>query len=290
MQNSKNSNVIGGTKKRVTDALSMVVLIIVFLAYMFPFIMVVINSLKEKRDIIKSPFSWLFTIKGLSFDNFVKAFTQMDFPRAIQNSLFITILATVFVTLLAAMLAYYIVRHNNGVSKVTFAAMVASMLIPFQAIMIPLVSIYGGTLNVLNHRVTLNFMHVGFSMAMSVFLFHGFIKGNVPIAIEEAAYIDGCTNVQTFFQIVFPLLKPIISTIVILNSMAFWNDYLLPSLVLTDKNLFTLPLSTYSFYGTYSADYGTIMAGLLLCIIPILVLYVALQKQIIGGVVSGAVK
>ncbi len=290
MQNSKNSNVIGGTKKRVTDALSMVVLIIVFLAYMFPFIMVVINSLKEKRDIIKSPFSWLFTIKGLSFDNFVKAFTQMDFPRAIQNSLFITILATVFVTLLAAMLAYYIVRHNNGVSKVTFAAMVASMIIPFQAIMIPLVSIYGGTLNVLNHRVTLIFMHVGFSMAMSVFLFHGFIKGNVPIAIEEAAYIDGCTNVQTFFQIVFPLLKPIISTIVILNSMAFWNDYLLPSLVLTDKNLFTLPLSTYSFYGTYSADYGTIMAGLLLCIIPILVLYVALQKQIIGGVVSGAVK
>ena len=277
-------------QKRVTDALSMVVLIIVFLAYMFPFIMVVINSLKEKRDIIKSPFSWLFTIKGLSFDNFVKAFTQMDFPRAIQNSLFITILATVFVTLLAAMLAYYIVRHNNGVSKVTFAAMVASMIIPFQAIMIPLVSIYGGTLNVLNHRVTLIFMHVGFSMAMSVFLFHGFIKGNVPIAIEEAAYIDGCTNVQTFFQIVFPLLKPIISTIVILNSMAFWNDYLLPSLVLTDKNLFTLPLSTYSFYGTYSADYGTIMAGLLLCIIPILVLYVALQKQIIGGVVSGAVK
>lgn len=290
MENSKNSNVIGGTKKRVTDALSMVVLIIVFLAYMFPFIMVVINSLKEKRDIIKSPFSWLFTIKGLSFDNFVKAFTQMDFLHAIQNSLFITILATVFVTLLAAMLAYYIVRHENGVSKVTFAAMVASMIIPFQAIMIPLVSIYGGTLNVLNHRVTLIFMHVGFSMAMSVFLFHGFIKGNVPIAIEEAAYIDGCTNVQTFFQIVFPLLKPIISTIVILNSMAFWNDYLLPSLVLTDKNLFTLPLSTYSFYGTYSADYGTIMAGLLLCIIPILVLYVALQKQIIGGVVSGAVK
>jgi raffinose/stachyose/melibiose transport system permease protein len=290
MENSKNSNVIGGTKKRVTDALSMVVLIIVFLAYMFPFIMVVINSLKEKRDIIKSPFSWLFTIKGLSFDNFVKAFTQMDFLHAIQNSLFITILATVFVTLLAAMLAYYIVRHENGVSKVTFAAMVASMIIPFQAIMIPLVSIYGGTLNVLNHRVTLIFMHVGFSMAMSVFLFHGFIKGNVPIAIEEAAYIDGCTNVQTFFQIVFPLLKPIISTIVILNSMAFWNDYLLPSLVLTDKKLFTLPLSTYSFYGTYSADYGTIMAGLLLCIIPILVLYVALQKQIIGGVVSGAVK
>ena len=281
---------IGGTKRKVTNILAMLGLIIIFIAYMFPFIMVVINSLKQKRDIIKSPFSWLFTIKGLSFDNFVKAFTQMDFLNAFKNSLLVTVSATVLVTLLAAMLAYYIVRHNNGISKLTFALMVASMIIPFQAIMIPLVSIYGGTLNILNHRLTLIFMHTGFSMAMSVFMFHGFIKGNVPMALEEAAYIDGCTHSQTFFKIVLPLLKPIISTMVILNSLAFWNDFLLPSLVLTDKKLLTLPLSTYSFYGTYSADYGTIMAGLLLCVIPILVLYVALQKQIIGGVVAGAVK
>ena len=285
-----NQSSIGGTKRKVTNGLAMAGLIIIFIAYMFPFIMVVINSLKEKRDIIKSPFSWLFTIKGLSFDNFVKAFTQMDFLNAFKNSLIVTVSSTVLVTLLAAMLAYYIVRHNNKISKITFALMVASMIIPFQAIMIPLVSIYGGTLNVLNHRITLIFMHVGFSMAMSVFMFHGFIKGNIPIALEEAAYIDGCTHFQTFFKIVLPLLKPIISTMVILNSLAFWNDYLLPSLVLTDKELLTLPLSTYSFYGTYSADYGTIMAGLLLCVIPILILYVILQKQIIGGVVSGAVK
>ncbi|MCI8321450.1 MAG: carbohydrate ABC transporter permease [Dorea sp.] len=281
---------IGGTKRKVTNMLAMLGLIIIFLAYMFPFIMVVINSLKQKRDIIKSPFSWLFTIKGLSFDNFVKAFTQMDFLNAFKNSLIVTVSATALVTLLAAMLAYYIVRHNNGISKLTFGLMVASMIIPFQAIMIPLVSIYGGTLNLLNHRITLIFLHTGFSMAMSVFMFHGFIKGNVPMALEEAAYIDGCTHSQTFFKIVLPLLKPIISTMVILNSLAFWNDFLLPSLVLTDKKLLTLPLSTYSFYGTYSADYGTIMAGLLLCVIPILVLYVALQKQIIGGVVAGAVK
>lgn len=281
---------IGGTKRKVTNALAMLGLVIIFLAYMFPFLMVVINSLKQKRDIIKSPFSWLFTIKGLSFDNFVKAFTQMDFLNAFKNSLIVTVSATVLVTLLAAMLAYYIVRHNNGVSKLTFGLMVASMIIPFQAIMIPLVSIYGGTLNLLNHRITLIFLHTGFSMAMSVFMFHGFIKGNVPMALEEAAYIDGCTHSQTFFKIVLPLLKPIISTMVILNSLAFWNDFLLPSLVLTDKKLLTLPLSTYSFYGTYSADYGTIMAGLLLCVVPILILYVALQKQIIGGVVAGAVK
>lgn len=281
---------IGGNKRKAANILSFAGLLIIFIAYMFPFLMVVINSLKQKRDIIKSPFSWLYTIKGLSFDNFVNAFTQMDFLNAFKNSLIVTVSATVLVTLLAAMLAYYIVRHNNGVSKITFALMVASMIIPFQAIMIPLVSIYGGTLNVLNHRITLIFMHTGFSMAMSVFMFHGFIKGNVPIALEEAAYIDGCTHSQTFFRIVLPLLKPIISTMVILNSMAFWNDFLLPSLVLTDKELLTLPLSTYSFYGTYSADYGTIMAGLLLCVLPILILYVVLQKQIIGGVVAGAVK
>ena len=281
---------VGGNKKKAADMLAMLGLIIIFAAYMFPFLMVVINSLKQKRDIIKSPFSWLFTIKGLSFDNFVKAFTQMDFLNAFKNSLIVTVSATLLVTLFAAMLAYYIVRNNNVISKITFALMVASMIIPFQALMIPLVSIYGGTLNILNHRATLIFLHTGFSMAMSVFMFHGFIKGNIPIALEEAAYIDGCTHSQTFFKVVLPLLKPIISTMVILNSMAFWNDFLLPSLVLTDKKLLTLPLSTYSFYGTYSADYGTIMAGLLLCVIPILILYIVLQKQIIGGVVAGAVK
>ena len=270
--------------------LSMAALVLIFIAYMFPFVMVVINSLKQKRDIIKSPFSWLFTIKGLSFDNFAKAFNQMEFLNAFKNSMIVTVSATALVTVLAAMLAYYIVRHKNWISNLTFALMVASMIIPFQAIMIPLVSIYGGTLNILNHRSTLIFMHTGFSMAMSVFMFHGFINGNIPIALEEAAYIDGCTHSQTFFKIVFPLLKPIISTMVILNALAFWNDFLLPSLVLTDKKLLTLPLSTYSFYGTYSADYGTIMAGLLLCVAPILVLYVVLQKQIINGVVTGAVK
>ena len=285
-----NKTTIGGNKRKALNILAMAGLIVVFIAYMFPFLMVVINSLKQKRDIIKSPFSWLFTIKGLSFDNFVKAFVQMDFLNAFKNSLIVTASATILVTFLAAMLAYYIVRRNNVISRIAFALMVASMIIPFQAIMIPLVSIYGSGLGILNHRITLIFMHTGFSMAMSVFMFHGFIKGNIPMALEEAAYIDGATHTQTFFQVVFPLLKPIIYTLVILNALAFWNDYLLPSLVLTDKELLTLPLSTYSFYGTYSADYGTIMAGLLLCVIPILALYIVLQKQIINGVVNGAVK
>ena len=119
---------VGGTKKKMADALAMAGLIIIFAAYMFPFLMVVINSLKQKRDIIKSPFSWLFTIKGLSFDNFVKAFTQMEFLNAFKNSLIVTVSATALVTLFAAMLAYYIVRHKNWISNLTFALMVASML------------------------------------------------------------------------------------------------------------------------------------------------------------------
>ena len=284
-----NQKKIGGTKKKVTDALAMLLMIIVFCAFMFPFVMVIINSLKQKRDIIKNPFSFI-TEKGYTLANYTKAFEKMEFIKAFGNSLFITGLSTLLVIIFASMVAYYFTRAKNTFSRVFFALMAASMIIPFQAIMIPLVSVYGGTLNILNHRLTLIFMHTGFSMAMSVFMFHGFIRGSIPLALEEAAYIDGCTHTQTFFRIVFPLLKPIISTMVIMNAMAFWNDFLLPSLVLTDKKLLTLPLSTYSFYGTYSADYGTIMAGLLLCVIPILILYVALQKQIINGVVAGAVK
>jgi hypothetical protein len=130
----------------------------------------------------------------------------------------------------------------------------------------------------------------GFAMSMSVFMYAGFLKSGVPKSLEEAAYIDGCTKMQTFRMIVFPLLKPTTATLVILNAMQFWNDYLLPSLVLGKKPLYTLPLSTYSFYGTYSSDYGLIMAALVLTLLPILILYFFLQKQIIAGMVAGAVK
>ena len=154
---------VGGTKRRVLDVVGFTAIIVLFLLYMVPFILVLLNSFKQKRDIIKSPFSWLFTIKGLSFDNFVKAFNQMNFLNAFKNSLVVTVTATVLVTVLAAMLAYYIVRNVNVFSNIIFALMVASMIIPFQAIMIPLVSVYGGTLNILNHRLTLIFMHTGFA-------------------------------------------------------------------------------------------------------------------------------
>lgn len=280
---------IGGTKRKVIDIFELMVIILMFVLYMVPFVLILLNSFKQKRDIIKNPFS-LLTEKGYTFKNYFTAFEKMEFLKAFGNSLFITGLSTLFVIVLSAMVAYYFTRAKNKFSTIFFALMAASMIIPFQAIMIPLVSIYGSQLNVLNHRLTLVFMHTGFAMSMSVFIFQGFIKSNIPMSLEEAAYLDGCSKLQTFFKVVFPLLKPTTATLVILNVLAFWNDYLLPSLVLGRKQLFTLPLSTYVFYGTYSADYGVIMAALVLTVAPILALYLFLQKQIISGVVAGAVK
>ncbi len=125
---------------------------------------------------------------------------------------------------------------------------------------------------------------------MATFMFHGAIKTNVPIALEEAATIDGCTRWQTYWQIVFPLLKSTVATVAIIDAMGFWNDYLLPSLVLTKKELYTIPIATQVFYGTYSTDIGLVMAALLLAMLPILILYVLLQRYIVEGVTSGAVK
>lgn len=280
---------VGGARKKVLDMTGFLAVVAVFLLYMVPFVLVLLNSFKKKRDIIKNPFSVL-TEKGYTLDNYVKAFDKMDFLKAFGNSLFITGLATILVIVFSSMTAYYFTRAKNTFSKIFFAMMAASMIIPFQAIMIPLVSIYGAGLSLLNHRLTLVFMHTGFAMSMSVFIYQGFIKSGIPISLEEAAYLDGASKVKTFFAVVFPLLKPTTATLVILNVLAFWNDYLLPSLVLGRKELYTLPLSTYAFYGTYSADYGVIMAALVLTVAPLLILYLFLQRHIIDGVVAGAVK
>ena len=285
----EDSKKVGGTKRTITEFMKTICVIAIFLLYMVPFILIILNSFKYKRDIIKNPFSFI-TTKGYTFENYATAFEKMNFIRSFGNSLMVTGFSTLIVITLSAMTAYYFVRSKNKFSTVFFSMMAASMIIPFQAIMIPLVSIYGAKLNLLNHRGTLIFLHVGFAMSMSVFIYQGFIKSSIPISLEEAACLDGCSKTQTFFKVVFPLLKPITSTLIILNVLAFWNDYLLPSLVLGKKQIMTLPLSTYAFYGTYSADYGTIMAGLVLTVAPILILYLFLQKQIISGVVAGAVK
>lgn len=194
--NSKAKQV-GGGKKKVIDLLQFFIITFVFIIYMIPFALVVINSFKQKRDIITNPFS-IVGEKGQTLLNYVKAFEKMDYLRVFGNSLFITGLSTLAVIILSAMVAYYFTREKNKFSMIFFALMVAAMIIPFQSIMIPLVSIYGAKLNVLNHRLTLVFMHTGFAMSMSVFIYQGFIKSNIPLSLEEAAYIDGASRVQIF--------------------------------------------------------------------------------------------
>ncbi|MEE8826680.1 MAG: carbohydrate ABC transporter permease [Eubacteriales bacterium] len=283
-------NEIAARKKARGNVGKYILLIILFILFIFPFILVVINVFKTKADITINPLS-LIGVHGFTLANFPNAMEAMDFWRVFFNSLIITVSATILTVLFSAMCAFVIARHRNWKAcAILFTLMIASMVIPFQVLMVPLVSIYGGILGVLNHRLTLILFHVGFSVSMATFLFDGAIRGNVPAELEEAAVIDGCTSWQTFWKVVFPLLKPTIATVTIIDAMAFWNDYLLPSLVLQKKELYTIPIATQVFYGTYSTDIGLVMAALLLAMLPILILYLFLQKFIVAGVTSGAVK
>ena len=284
-----NQNAKAALHKKVWHTVKFIILLILLFLFIFPFLMVIINVFKSKADITSNPLA-LIGAHGFTLKNFPEAIKKMNFYRAFGNSLLITCVSTVLTILLSSMTSYIMVRRKWKITGILFAMMIASMVIPFQVLMIPLVSLYGGLLGILNHRMTLIFMHVGFSLSMATFMFHGAIHTNVPLALEEAATIDGCTSWQTFWKIVFPMLKPTIATIAIIDAMAFWNDYLLPSLVLGRKELYTLPIATQVFYGTFSTDIGLIMAALLLAMLPILLLYLFLQRYIVEGVTAGAVK
>ena len=274
-------------KKKIAHAIMWIVLLILFICFIFPFILVLINVFKDKADITANPLSFIGA-HGFTLKNFPEAMKKMNFWTVFGNSLIITVCSTILTIILSSMTAFVIVRNGRWkLCTLVFSLMIASMVIPFQVLMVPLVSVYGA---VLNSRITLILMHVGFSMSMAVFMFHGSIKTNIPLELEEAATIDGCNRWQTYWKVVFPLLKPTIATVGIINAMAYWNDYLLPSLVLKKKDLYTIPIATQAFYGTYSTDIGLIMAALLLAMLPILILYVFLQRYIVEGVTSGAVK
>lgn len=275
--------------RKASSVIKTSIVSVIFILYMFPFLLVLVNSLKRKVNIVKHPLQ-ILDDAGLQWVNYKNAIEKMDFISSFGNSFIITAVSVVLLIVFSSMAAYIFVRTDWKACKISFFAMMASMVIPFQVIMIPLVSIYGGKLGILNSRTVLILMNFGFGTSMCTFMCHGFIKSNVPIALEEAARIDGCGPHGIFFKIVFPLMKPILSTIAILEVLGLWNDYLLPSLVLGKKNLYTLPLAIRTFYGTFTNDYGNIMAGLTLSIIPIVIVYVFLQKYIVGGVIAGAVK
>ena len=276
-------------KKMISHATMLIILIILFICFIFPFLMVIVNVFKAKADINSDPLA-LIGAHGFTIDNFPNAIKSMNFLPVFGNSVLITVCSTVLAIVLSSMTAFVIVRNKWKATALLFSLMIASMVIPFQVLMIPMVSLYGGILRVLNHRATLIFMHVGFSLSMATFMFHGAIHTNVPIDLEEAANIDGCSRWQTYWKVVFPLLKPTIATVAIIDALGHWNDYLLPSLVLGRKELYTIPIATQVFYGTYSTDIGLVMAALLLAMLPILLLYLFLQRYIVAGVTSGAVK
>ena len=254
--------------------------------YIYPFVLVIINSFKDRISVIRDPMALPTSIQ---FDNFVQAYNTMNFTTAFLNSLLITVSALVVQILFCSMLAYFLVRWKWKMNKVIFLVLVLSMMIPFQVVMLPFVVIYGSLLGVLDTRSTLIFAYLGFGTAQSTFLYHGFIKG-IPTELEEAATVDGASKLRVFFQVVFPILKPITSTIAILNTLWIWNDFLLPSLVLTSPGNRTIPLSTFAFFGRFTADFGVAMAALLLAVLPIILFYLVLQKHIIKGIADGAIK
>ena len=272
-------------RTRIINAINILVLTIVLAIYIVPFLFVLNNSLKSRKDIVSNPLS---LAKSFDFSNYKQAFEKMNYGHGFVNTLVITVVSVTLIVLLSAMTAYYLVRKKSKLSQFMFFLMVASMIIPFQGIMIPLVKIYG-TVGMLNSKWGLIYMYIGFGTALAVFMYHGFIK-SIPLELEEAAMIDGCSKLQTFWQIVFPLLKPTSMTIAILDILWIWNDFLLPSLVLIQAKERTLQLSTYYFYGTYTSDYGLAMAGLILTITPVIIIYIFMQKHIIKGVLQGSIK
>ncbi len=278
-----------GGHKKLGQAVKVTIAVIVLIIYLFPFALVLVNSLKTKVAIVKTPLK-LVDDKGFQWVNYRNAIDKMNFARSFGNSLFVVGISVVLLLIVSSMAAWLFVRTDWKACKISFSAMLASMIVPFQVVMIPLIAIYGSQLHMLNHRMTMVFMNLGFGVSMCTFMCHGFIKGNIPVALEEAARIDGAGYHRTFFTIVFPLLKPILSTVAILEILSYWNDFLLPSMIFTRKEFYTLPLAIRTFYGEFSSDYGNIMAGLTLSVAPVIVVYLILQKHVIGGIVAGAVK
>lgn len=277
------------TKQILKEGLIYILLFIIAVVFLAPIAIILINSVKNNFYISESPFSLPNINTFVGIQNFIKGFTQSDFLRAFANSAFITVFSVAGIVLLTSMTAWYIVRVKNKFTKLMYYLFVFSMIVPFQMVMYTM-TYYAFELN-LNNRLGIIFIYLGFGAGLSVFMFSGFIK-SIPTEIEEAATIDGCSPVKTFFLIVFPILKPTAITVAILNAMWIWNDYLLPYLVLGSGKNRTLPVAVQmALTGGYgNKDMGALMAMLVLAIVPIIIFYLFCQKYIIKGVVAGAVK
>lgn len=277
--------------KKRKSVVANVLVILMSILWLFPVYIVFVNSFKNRAELYENMLAWP---KSFSFEYYEKAMKKMKFLHAFGNSLFVTIISILIIVVLASMTAWMLVRANNLLSKIIFSTFVATMLIPFQTLMMPLMQEMGWIrdnlhIQMLDNRLGLVYMYIGFGASMAVFLYHGFVK-SIPISLEEAATIDGCTKFGVFWKIVFPMLKPTTMTVIILDVIWIWNDYLLPSLVLSSKANRTIPLSTFFFFGQFTIQWNMAMAGLILTIIPVVIFYLCAQKYIIKGVAAGAVK
>lgn len=260
--------------------------------YLSPVYIILVNSFKTRDEIYENT---LTLPTSFDFGIYAEAMEKMNFLNSLKNSLIVTLVSIFFIVILSSMTAWMLVRVNNKVSKIIFLVFIATMIIPFQTLMMPLMQemkFWQGFLNIkiLDTLQGLIFLNIGFGSSMAVFLYHGFIKSSIPVALEEAATIDGCNTFMVFWRIVFPMLMPTTMTVIILDVIWIWNDYLLPSLVLSSNSLKTIPLSTSKFFGQFTIQWNLAMAGLTLTIIPVIIFYLASQKYIIKGVAAGAVK
>ncbi len=287
-----------GKEKRTKSYILTGVGVIIALYVLFPFFLVVINSFKAQASIVESPVSF----KGASFGQLMKNLnavinnSNFQFWYAFGTSAVITIISLVLLAVLGAMAAWVISRNNKTAwATVIYMVFIASMIIPFQVVMLPLISTFRDVgkfigISMLQSIPGIVFAYCGFGGAMTVFILTGFIKG-VPYDLEEAAAIDGCSPEGTFFRIILPLLTPVITTVTILNGMWIWNDYLLPSLMLGQNGkVKTLPVAVQAFVGSYVKQWDLILTAALLAIIPMVVIFLIGQKQIMNGMVEGAVK
>lgn len=273
----------------IRNAVIYSVLFIAAVIFLAPIVIILLNSVKGNFYISDAPFSLPNEETFVGLQNFIKGFTQSDFMRSFAISAFITVSSVLGIVIMTSMTAWYIVRVKNRFTKILYYLFVFSMIVPFQMVMYTM-TYYAFELH-LNNPVGIIFIYLGFGSGLSVFMFTGFIK-SIPTEIEEAAVIDGCSPIKTFFLVIFPILKPTAITVAILNAMWIWNDYLLPYLVLGSGENKTLPVAVQmALTGGYgNKDMGALMAMLVLAILPIIIFYLFCQKYIIKGVVAGAVK
>ncbi|MEX2443609.1 MAG: carbohydrate ABC transporter permease [Alkalispirochaeta sp.] len=268
------------------EGFSYAILIVVAVVALFPVYMALINSFKTDGAIMNDILALPTT---LSLGNYVEAFQRTRFLRAVLNTMVVVGTGLAGIVFFGAMAGYKLSRTRTGLSKFLFSAFVMSMLIPFHSVMITLTRV-ARTLHVQGSTVGLGLIYVGLGVPMAIFLYHGFVK-SVPTELDEAARIDGCGEMRYFLSIVFPLLAPITVTVTVLNTLWMWNDFLLPLLMLTDSDTYTVLLSTNMLFGQYNNnDWSAILATLVLAMLPMVMLYMFLQKYITEGIAEGALK